>query len=110
MSKIQNLFDNIPASLSQELFQTLAEEKNVRVERIVSEGHATVDGEWYNQDWDEWIIVISGGAGILFDGEITARILKPGDYVTIPAGCCHRVEWTATDKKTIWLAVHFGGS
>jgi cupin 2 domain-containing protein len=106
--KIQNLFDNIPAPLPQELFQTLAEKGKVRIERIVSEGHSTTKGEWYCQAWDEWVILLSGSAGLLFEGDIAPRILKPGDYLLIPAGCCHRVEWTEPDIKSVWLAVHFG--
>jgi cupin 2 domain-containing protein len=105
---IQNLFNDIPEALSKELFQTLAEKGNVRIERIVSEGQATTDGEWYDQVWDEWVILLSGGAGLLFDGDALPRILKPGDHLMIQAGCRHRVEWTDPDTKTVWLAVHFG--
>lgn len=106
--KIENLFDNIPAALPQELFQTLAEKGNVRIERIVSEGQTTAKGEWYCQAWDEWVILLAGSAGLLFDGDIAPRILKPGDYLLIPTGCRHRVEWTEPDIKSIWIAVHFG--
>lgn len=101
-----NIFDEIPANLSQEFFQTLAEGNNVRIERIVSEGQATADGEWLVQELDEWVILLSGGAGLLFEDEPSPRVLKPGDYAMIPAGCRHRVEWTAPDQKTVWLAVH----
>jgi cupin 2 domain-containing protein len=107
---IQNLFDDIPKVLSNELFQTLAEMGNVRIERIVSEGHTTPEGEWYDQPWDEWVILLSGSAGILFDGEAAPRTMNGGDYVMIPSGCRHRVEWTDPDLKTVWLAVHFGES
>lgn len=101
-----NIFDEIPANLSQEFFQTLAEGDNVRIERIVSEGQATAVGEWLVQEQDEWVILLAGGAGLLFEDESSPRALKPGDYAMIPAGCRHRVEWTAPDQKTVWLAVH----
>ena len=104
--KIQNIFEDIPETLSQELFQTMAERNNVRVERIVSEGQVTAEGEWYDQAGDEWVILLSGGAELLFEGETAPRTLKPGDYVMIPAGSRHRVEWTDPDQRTIWLAVH----
>lgn len=108
--KIENLFDDIPAALPQELFHTLAVRDNVRIERIVSEGQATAKGEWYDQTCDEWVILLSGGAGLLFENDVAPRVLKPGDHVMIPAGCRHRVEWTEAGQKTIWLAVHFCGN
>lgn len=104
-----NLFDGIPATLQEELFQTLAESATVRIERIVSAGQATPPGEWYDQLWSEWVLLVSGGATVLFDSDATPIILKPGDHVTIPAGCRHRVERTDPSQKTIWLAVHFDG-
>ena len=104
----KNLFADIPAGvLQEELFQTLAESGGTRIERIVSDGHATPPGEWYDQGWDEWVLLVSGRATLRFDGDDTPLILKPGDHVMIPAGCRHRVEWTDQEQKTIWLAVHF---
>ncbi|MDD5285692.1 MAG: cupin domain-containing protein [Desulfuromonadaceae bacterium] len=108
--KFNNLFDGIPATLPEEIFQTLAERGNIRIERIVSEGHTTPEGEWYDQSWDEWVILLTGSAGLLFDGEPLPRTMNGGDYVMIPSGCRHRVEWTDPDLKTVWLAVHFGES
>lgn len=106
--RIHNLFDSIPDTLREELFQTLAESGNARIERIISDGHATPSGEWYDQGWDEWVLLVSGGATLLFDDGARSMVLKPGDHVMIPAGCRHRVERTDPGQKTIWLAVHFG--
>lgn len=105
-----NLFNDIPATLEGELFQTLAESGAVRIERIVSDGHSTLQGEWYDQERDEWVLLVSGGATLLFDDGAAPLILKPGDHILIPAGCRHRVERTDTGQKTIWLAVHFSGN
>lgn len=105
----RNLSDGIPSTLQKELFQTLAESDTVRIERIISDGHATPPGEWYDQDGDEWVLLVSGGATLLFDGDSDPLVLKPGDHIMIPAGCRHRVERTDTGQKTVWLAVHFGG-
>lgn len=107
--KTHNLSDNIPSILKKELFQTLAENGSTRIERIVSDGHATPPGEWYDQGWDEWVLLVSGSATLLFDDSSATMILKPGDHVMIPAGCRHRVEQTDPLQKTVWLAVHFGG-
>ena len=106
--KVRNLFNDIPATLEAELFQTLAESGAVRIERIVSDGQATPPGEWYDQGWDEWVLLVSGGASLRFDDDAPPHILKPGDHVMIPAGCRHRVEQTDSSLKTVWLAVHCG--
>ena len=105
-----NLFDSIPSTFQEEFIQTLAESDTVRVERIVSDGQATPPGEWYDQEWDEWVLLVSGGATLLFADDAAPLILRPGDHVMIPANCRHRVERTDTGQKTIWLAVHFVGS
>jgi cupin 2 domain-containing protein len=102
-----NLFNGIPAALQEEFFQTLVESGTVRIERIVSDGHATPQGEWYDQGGDEWVLLVSGGATLRFDDGAAPLILKPGDHVMIPSGCRHRVERTASGQKTVWLAVHF---
>ncbi len=105
-SGLLNIFHEIPGALSEELFQNLAECGNVRIERIVSDGQATPEGTWYDQSWDEWVILLSGSAGLFFEGDDQPRHLVPGDHILIPAGCRHRVEWTDQTQKTIWLAVH----
>jgi cupin 2 domain-containing protein len=102
----QNLLNNIPATLEEEFSETLAESDDVRIERIVSDGHSTKPGEWYEQDWDEWVLLVSGEAALLFSDDTAQMTLKPGDHIMIPAGCRHRVEWTDASQKTVWLAVH----
>jgi len=102
-----NLFNSITTSLQNELVQTLAESGSVRIERIVSDSHATPQGEWYDQAWDEWVLLVSGGAALRFESNAALVNLLPGDYILIPAGCRHRVESTDSTQKTVWLAVHF---
>ncbi|HEY6434435.1 MAG TPA: cupin domain-containing protein, partial [Acetobacteraceae bacterium] len=74
--------------------------------RIVSTGQASPPGFWYDQDWDEWVVLLAGSAGLQIEHEPAVRALHQGDYVAIPAHIRHRVEWTAPDQPTIWLAVH----
>lgn len=101
-----NLFSQIPEQLSQELFETLIKRDGLRLERIVSHGHSTAPNEWYDQETDEWVILLSGSATLLFEnGE--HQQLKPGDYLLIPAHCRHRVEETDLKEKSVWLALHF---
>jgi cupin 2 domain-containing protein len=77
---------------------------NVHIERIVSQGHTTPPEKWYDQAWDEWVIVLEGQAILVY--EQSEQILTAGDYVFIPAHTKHRVEWTTPDSRTVWLAVH----
>ena len=77
------------------------------MERIISKGHKTKDGRWYDQDKDEWIILLKGSAGILIEGKKEPLVLEPGDYIHLPAHLKHRVEWTDSDTETIWLALIF---
>lgn len=101
-----NLFANIPNALPDELFDTLLQSGSCRLERIVSWGHATPSDQWYDQDWDEWVVVLQGQAGLRLAEEDRIRILNPGDPLWLPAHCRHRVEWTSTEPPTVWLALH----
>lgn len=102
-----NLLAAVPHRLKEEQFTELAVSEHVRIERIVSRGQASADGEWYDEDEAEWVLVIAGAARLLFEGEATPRSLAPGDYVYIPPHKRHRVEWTDPHQPTVWLAVHF---
>lgn len=103
-----NIFANLATERPDEEFTELLAAPGLRIERIVSTGQASPAGEWYDQDRAEWVILLQGSAGLLFEGEREARVLGPGDYVHIPAHARHRVAWTAPEKATVWLAVHYG--
>jgi cupin 2 domain-containing protein len=100
-----NLFADIPASLPDELVETLVEAANVRIERIVSHGHASPPDFWYGQEQHEWVLLVQSAGRLRFDYEVIE--LKPGDFVNIPAHKRHRVEWTTPDGPTVWLAIHY---
>jgi len=103
---VNNIFDAIPKSASPEIFETLIESEDIKIERIISRGHVTPDPGWYDQDKNEWVIVLKGEALLVFaDG--TSLNLKTGDYINIAAHKKHRVDWTDPDTETIWLAVHY---
>ncbi len=101
-----NLFNKLPSNLPDELFNTLLATSNLRIERIVSHGHASPEEFWYDQVQNEWVIVLKGAARLSIEGK--AKELKPGDYLNIPAHQKHRVEWTTPDEPTVWLAVFYG--
>jgi cupin 2 domain-containing protein len=102
-----NLFADVPENLPVEHIAPLLTAPNVRIERIVSRGHSSPSGFWYDQSQPEWVMVVSGSAGVRFDGEAAPRTLKRGDHLHIPAHARHRVEWTDAGEPTIWLAVHY---
>ncbi|WP_372685310.1 cupin domain-containing protein [Castellaniella sp.] len=101
-----NFFADWPADTASESFQDLLCVPGLRIERIVSHGQASPPGFWYDQDWDEWVLVLRGEAVLRLEGEAAPRTLAPGDHCWLPRACRHRVERTAPDGPTIWLAVH----
>ncbi|TCS37406.1 cupin 2 domain-containing protein [Paucimonas lemoignei] len=105
--KLANLFENIPQQLPEEVVEMLAGSGQVRIERIVSHGHSSPAGYWYDQDQHEWVVLLKGQASLSIDGRDEPLHLSPGDYVNIPAHVRHRVESTSTSEETVWLAVFY---
>jgi len=103
----QNLFSNIPESFPEEIFETLLENNRFKLERILSSGQATPENDWYDQEKDEWVVLLKGKAGLRFENESEVIELTPGDHLLIPAHKKHRLEWTDEKQKTVWLALHF---
>lgn len=104
---IGNIFSGIQKQTSEETLETVLRTHQFKIERIISQGHVTAEGEWYDQDKNEWVLVLKGNAGLLFEGDDEAVNLKTGDYVNIPAHRKHRVECTDPEEETIWLAIHY---
>ena len=109
MNDVINIFENIPDHISEELFNEIFKTENFKVERIVSKGHSSPDNYWYDQEENEWVIMLKGSAGLLFAGDETVLVLRSGDYIHIPSHTKHRVEWTDPDMETIWLAIFYKG-
>ena len=102
----RNIFKAVPDFFPEELFESVFQQNHVHIERILSQGHCTTPGEWYDQPWDEWVLLIQGQATLLYQEHQHRLHLSAGDYILIPAHTLHRVEWTPADQTTIWLAVH----
>ncbi len=101
-----NFFENLPSEkLPAELFETIQKGKNFKIERIVSMGHVTPEGQWYDQEQDEWVILLRGAARLLIEDEETIN-LAAGNYLFIPAHQRHCVVWTDPDDVCVWLAVY----
>jgi cupin 2 domain-containing protein len=105
MMKTDNIFDikDIEGRVA-EVFETLVE-GSAKIERIISQGQTTPENEWYDQETDEWVLLLQGQAVIFIEdkGEIH---LSAGSYLLIPAHEKHRVTYTSESPACIWLAVH----
>ena len=107
-----NLFNinDIDLSKGEEVFTDLLKSENVRIEKIVSTGQTSPENFWYDQDENEWVVVLQGSAVLSVqneDGTITKTELNSGDYINLPAHTKHRVDYTDTKTETIWLAIFY---
>jgi cupin 2 domain-containing protein len=103
---MKNIFSSLPDKLEHELFEKLLRHKNIKIERIVSQGHTSLENDWYDQKENEWVIVLEGSGSILFASGEEVH-LKKGDYLNIPAQTRHKVTWTDPNNITIWLAIYY---
>lgn len=104
----QNLYAGLPAHPeAAERFDALLARPGLRIERIVSTGQASPPDFWYDQAEAEWVVLLQGAAGLRFVDEAAGRALRPGDWLYVAPHRRHRVEWTAANEVTVWLAVHF---
>lgn len=106
MSAPRNIYSGLREAPGPEHFLTLFESAGIRIERIISRSHASPPGFWYDQDGDEWVIVLSGEAVLRFDDGDSVE-MRTGDHLLVPKHRKHRVE--RTSEETVWLAVHVKG-
>ncbi len=104
--KPENIFLVQSVDLKKEVFDVLIDDPRVTIERIVSKGHRSPENGWYDQEKNEWVMVLRGKAELTFFDQ-TIMCLGAGDYVHIPPHTKHRVSWTDPDLETLWLAVHY---
>ena len=104
--KPHNIFSNIPHHLDKELFESLLRHDAVTIERIISKGHKSAESDWYDQEKNEWVMVLKGKAVLSFEDQSSIQ-LNEGDFINIPSHKKHRVAWTNPDSETIWLAVYY---
>ncbi|KQC06334.1 MAG: cupin [Smithella sp. SDB] len=101
-----NIFSSLPDKFEQEFFEELLRHKSVKIERIVSKGHTSPKSGWYDQEENEWVLVLEGSGTILFENGSEFN-LKKGDYLNVPAHIKHKVIRTDQDHITVWLTIHY---
>jgi cupin 2 domain-containing protein len=101
---MSNLFTESFGSSDQEHILPLLEAQNLRIERIISNGHPSPPDFWYDQEDNEWVVLLRGSATLKFEDDRIVS-LKAGDHLCIAAHVKHRVEQTSSDA--VWLAVHY---
>lgn len=102
-ASLRNIYAGARPASGAEILETLFEARAVRIERIASHASSSPEGFWYDQDQDEWILLLRGAAVLEFaDGELIE--MREGDCLMIPRHVRHRVR--ETSRETIWLAVH----
>lgn len=99
MITIHNLHTGIAPSLDSEIFTPLHQNGAVRIESIRS--WLAAPGELYDQEEDEWVVLLEGEADLEIDG-IRHRLGR-GDSVFLPRHTPHRVVWTS--QNALWLGV-----
>jgi cupin 2 domain-containing protein len=101
-----NLFRFDSERSDTEQIDPLLTGRTLDVERIVSMGHASPDGFWYDDSRAEWVVLLSGAAALEFEDDPARHEMRPGDYVLIEPHCRHRVAWTRADEPSVWLAIY----
>lgn len=105
--QIADLLASVPTNLPDELLETLLETESLRIERIVSHGHASEPDFWYDQPEHEWVLVLQGAARLEIAEQPQPIELRPGQAVLLSAHQRHRVAWTTPDEPTVWLAIFY---
>lgn len=103
---MNNLLSSLPTNSDKEIFEEILSHKNIRIELIISFGHTSPETGWYDQEENEWVLVISGYGTLLFEDGRQQK-LKKGDYINIPSHTKHKVIETSFYEATIWLAVFY---
>ncbi len=106
---MKNLFD-LPDGGKEEIIEKLVEKGRlgdksaIKIEHILSYGQATPADHYYEQNWDEWVMIIKGEAILSYD-DGRGEDLRTGDSLLIKRGERHRVDYTSED--CIWIAVSY---
>ena len=103
---LNNIFEAMPDNLDEEVVDLIVQNEKTKIERIISRGQSSPATGWYDQEKDEWVLVLKGEAIISFDNGKSVN-LKAGNHINISAHTKHKVKWTDPQTETVWLAVHY---
>ena len=92
-----------PLPLTEEVTTILTENKNIRIERIISTGQVS---DWYDQVETEFVVLLDGNAVIEYENGTSIEISK-GDTFLIESHERHRVSYTSSEPPCIWLCVFY---
>ena len=97
------LRDGSDAPTSGEVVEQLVRVGGAVIEQILSS--ALDDPIDYDQDYDEWVVLLAGTAELEVCGDRLS--LEGGDWVLLPRGTPHRL--VRTTQGANWLAVRLPG-
>lgn len=97
-------FSPLSPPLSGEALEEVCRTGSFRVERIISSDFSSPPSFWYDQEEDEWVVLLSGEGTLEFEDGSLER-LREGDWIFLPARLRHRVAATTQDPPCVWLAV-----
>ncbi|WP_072682612.1 cupin domain-containing protein [Arcobacter sp. LA11] len=103
--KKENIFENILIDKIDEQFIEIVKNEKVRIERIVSNGQSSPKDFWYEQEENEFVLLLKGSAILEFENKQVPLI--EGEYINIKAFTKHRVKYTSKTEPTVWLAIFY---
>lgn len=93
-----NIFDP-----DAEHITTLIETAQLEIQKIVTSGQKSPDDFWYDQECDEFVVVMQGSAVIALEDQQLQ--LQAGDFLYIKAHERHQILSSDPNKVTVWLAI-----
>ncbi|DAB37856.1 MAG: hypothetical protein A2023_03395 [Sulfuricurvum sp. GWF2_44_89] len=99
MITLNNLYHTETPVPNSEIFTTLFQNRTLKIESIRS--RLKTQGEIYNQQEDEWVVLLIGEATLVVNEQ--RLTLSAGDYCFIPRHTRHQVLSTSSDA--LWLGV-----
>lgn len=105
----QNIFQSIPDDIEKEIFETLVQSDDVKIERIISKGHQSPESGWYDETRNEWVLVLKGEAIIEYESGEQEK-LGEGSFINIPAHTKHRYRGQSQIRKRYGLQFFINSS